>query len=210
MNEQPILQFDIAYPEHLSRGLIFIKWWLLAIPHYVVLYFLQLVFSVVTLIAFFAILFTGRYPRGLWDFGMLYVRWNARVAAYVTLMRDEYPPFGNDDYPVLFQLDYPERLSRWKIFVKWLLVIPHLVVLTLLGVAAGVVIFIAWWAILFTGRYPRGMFDFVTGVFRWSNRVVVYPYLFTDAYPPFTLDQVASPTSPANPYGSGALPPRAW
>src|SRR6476659_2807169 len=98
MDSQPMLQFDVAYPERLSRLLIFVKW-ILIIPHWVVLYFLQLAFGIVTFIAFFAILFTGKYPRGLWDFGMLYQRWSARVSIYIFLMRDEYPPFGDDDYP---------------------------------------------------------------------------------------------------------------
>ena len=132
------------------------------------------------------------------------MRWNARITAYVYLQRDEYPPFGEGDYPVLFHLDYPLRLSRWKIFVKWLLILPHLLVLSFLGLALGVVWVIAWFAILFTGRFPRGMFDFVTGISRWGFRVGVYLALLTDAYPPFTTAQVASPTStlpPGSPVG---------
>jgi hypothetical protein len=211
MGEQPILQFDVAYPERLSRLLIFVKW-LLYIPHYVVLYFLQLAMGITTFIAWFAILFTGRYPRGLWDFGMMVLRWQARVTTYVFLQRDEYPPFGDGDYPVLFHMDYPQRLSRGLIFIKWLLIIPHLIILAILGFAAGIAIFIAWWAILFTGRFPRGLFDFVTGVMRWAHRASAYMYLLTDAYPPFTMEQVASPTAQhalTNPYGQ-PYPPQRW
>ena len=184
---QPTLRFDIAYPERLSRGLIFVKW-LLAIPHAIVLNILGYVLYFTTALAFFLILILGRYPRGLWNFGVMVTRWQARYSAYVMLMRDEYPPFGDDDYPVLFHLEYPERLSRWKIFVKWLLLIPHFFVLSTLMFAVLVVWFVAWWAILFTGRYPRGMFDFTTGVMRWFWRVTVYLLLLTDAYPPFSMD----------------------
>jgi len=187
MDSQPKLQFDVAYPEQLSRWKIFLKWFL-AIPHFFVLYFVYLAFAVTNWLAFFLILILGRYPRGLWDFGMMVMRWQARVTAYLYLMRDEYPPFGDGDYPVLFQLDYPERLSRWKIFVKWLLAIPHYIVLAFLGIAVGIVLIVAWFAILITGRYPRSLFDFSVGVMRWASRVSVYVLYFTDAYPPFSLD----------------------
>jgi hypothetical protein len=164
----------------------------LIIPHLIVLYFLGIALQVVSVVAWFAILFTGKYPRGMWDFSMMVLRWQARVAAYLYLQRDEYPPFGDEDYPVRFQMDYPERLSRWKIFVKWLLIIPHLIVLTFLVFAWLVVVVIAWFAILITGRYPRGLFDFAAGVQRWGHRVNVYTWLLTDAYPPFTLGQSPS------------------
>lgn len=190
---QPLLQYDVAYPQHLSRLLIFIKW-LLAIPHLIVLSVLWLVVMVVTFVAWFAILITGKYPRGMWEFVMKTLRWNARVSAYLLLQRDEYPPFGDSDYPLLFQMDYPERLSRGLIFIKWLLVIPHLIILYILNIIAEIVVFISWFAILITGKYPRAMFDFITGELRWSNRVAVYYLLLTDAYPPFSLDHVASPT----------------
>ena len=199
----------MAYPERMSRGLIFVKWWLLIIPHFVVLYILQFALNIVTYLAFLLILILGRYPRGMWEFGVMVTRWQARVYAYVMLQRDEYPPFGDADYPVLFHLDYPERLSRWKIFVKWLLLIPHYVILMFLGIALAVVWFIAWWAILFTGRYPRGMFDFTTGVMRWTWRVTVYLLMFTDAYPPFSMDP-DNPTSNAYLPAYGTPAPSNW
>ncbi|HEY8623752.1 MAG TPA: DUF4389 domain-containing protein, partial [Casimicrobiaceae bacterium] len=117
--------------------------------------------------------------------------------AYAGLLRDEYPPFGTGNYPVLFELDYPASLSRWKIFLKWLLAIPSMVVLMLLSIGMIVVSLIAFFAILFTGRYPKGMFTFVVGVQRWGYRLTAYLFLLTDAYPPFTLAQVASPTAAA-------------
>ena len=193
---QPVLQFDVEYPEHLSRWKIFFKW-LLAIPHLVILSVFQYLIEITTFLSWFAILFTGRYPRGLWDLSVTYMRWQARVYAYAGLLRDEYPPFGTGDYPVQFQLDYPTSLSRWKIFLKWLLAIPSMVVLMLLSIGMIVVSLIAFFAILFTGRYPRGMFTFVVGVQRWGYRLTAYLFLLTDAYPPFTLAQVASPTAAA-------------
>jgi Domain of unknown function (DUF4389) len=192
MNDQPVLQYDVEYPEHLSRLLIFVKW-LLAIPHYVILFFLGIGLTITTIIAFFAILITGRYPRGLWEYAMMTLRWGARVNTYLSLQRDEYPPFGDEEYPFVFQLDYPERLSRWKIFVKWLLAIPHLVVLYILQIVASIVTVIAWFAILITGGYPRSLFDFVVGYHRWNYRVSVYLSLLTDAYPPFSFDPEPSP-----------------
>jgi hypothetical protein len=182
-----VLNFEVAYPEHLSRGLIFIKW-LLVIPHFIILYFLGIAMSVVTFIAWFAILFTGAYPRGMWDFALMVQRWQMRVSVYTYLMRDEYPPFGDEPYPLRYELAYPQHLSRWLIFIKWLMIIPHLICLMVLGFVAGLALIFAWFAILFTGQYPRGCFDFLVGVLRWSARVNLYAGLMTDVYPPFALD----------------------
>lgn len=182
-----VLQFDIEYPERLSRLLIFVKW-LLLIPQFILLYIVGFLTGIVGFIAWFAILFTGRYPRGMWDFVVMAQAWGANVLAYYLLMRDEYPPLGEGAYPVQFDLVYPPQLSRGLIFVKWLLVIPHLVVLSFLLLAAMFVHFIAWWAILITGQYPRGMFRFMVGVQRWLLRVNLYTNLLTDHYPPFSLD----------------------
>jgi hypothetical protein len=183
-------RYDVEYPERLSRWKIFVKW-LLAIPHFIIVYLLQIVAGLMTIVAFFAILFTKKWPRGMFDFMVQIQRWTENVLVYaVTLQRDEYPPFSGDEgeYPVRFEVDYDENLSRWMIFVKWLLVIPHLIVLVFLFIAAYVVVFIAFFAILFTGKFPRGMFDFVVGVFRWTIRVNAYAqWLMTDRYPPFSL-----------------------
>ena len=194
MNDEGVLIYNVPYPERLSRLLIFVKW-LLAIPHFIVLYVLNIGLAITTFIAWFAILFTGCYPRGLWDFALMVYRWSAHVTAYVGLLRDEYPPFsGNDgDYPLRFQMEYPERLSRLLIFVKWLLILPHIVVLSLLVWVAAVVWFVAWFAILITGSFPRGMFDFLVGVLRWNNRVTLYTALLTDVYPPFSLGPTPAP-----------------
>jgi hypothetical protein len=182
------LRYDVEYPESLSRLLIFVKW-LFAIPHYIILYALGIVLSLFTLLAFFVILFTRKYPRGMFDFVVNVSRWNANVGAYISLLRDEYPPFSweQGEYPVTYEVDYPEELNRWLPLIKWLLAIPHFIVLVILGIIAYIVLIIAWFVILFTGSFPRGMFDFVVGVSRWSVRVNAYIYLLRDEYPPFSL-----------------------
>jgi hypothetical protein len=180
--------FEVEYPERLSRWLIFVKW-LLAFPHLLILGVFGYLVELTTFISWFVILFTGRYPKALFDLAVMYFRWNARVTAYIALLRDEYPPFGggSPEYPVRFNVEYPEKLSRLLIFVKWLLAIPHLIILALLGLLGFVVYVIAWFAILFTGRFPRSLFDFLVGIGRWAFRVDAYIWLMRDEYPPFSL-----------------------
>jgi len=213
-----------AYPVRLegrldprvSRWLWLVKW-LLAIPHFVVLFFLWLAFAVLTFVAFFAILVVGRYPRGMFDFNVGVMRWTWRVGfySYAALGTDRYPPFTLDhvpDYPATLEVEYPERLSRGLVLVKWwLLAIPQYLIVGILvgggsyassradhwgawwvgasGGLVGLLVFFAGVALLFTTRYPRGLFDFVLGLDRWVARVVVYVALMTDRYPPFRLDQ---------------------
>ncbi len=183
------LRYDVEYPEGLSRWLIFVKW-LLVIPQYIIVGALGYAAGVVGFIAFFAILFTKRYPRGLFDFVVNVNRWNANVMAYLMFFRDEYPPFSWEpgQYAVTYEVDYPEELSRWLPLIKWLLAIPHIIVLIFLFIGAAVAWMIAWFAILFTGRFPRGLFDFIVGVHRWNYRVGAYTALLRDEYPPFSLD----------------------
>ena len=182
------LRYDVEYPEELSRWLIFVKW-LLAFPHFIILYLLGIASSVVGFIAFFAILFTKRYPQGLFDFVVNVNRWNANVMAYLMLFRDEYPPFSWEpgEYAVTYEVDYPEEMNRWLPLVKWLLAIPHVIVLLLLFIAIYFVYIIAFFAILFTKRFPRGLFDFTVGVHRWNYRVSAFTALLRDEYPPFSL-----------------------
>jgi hypothetical protein len=136
------------------------------------------------------ILFRQKYPRWWFDWNLELQRFSNRVGVYLALMDDRYP--STDDHQAV-HLEYPypdvERdLNRWLPLVKWLLALPHYIVLLFLSMAAVVAVIIAWFAILFTGTYPRGLFDFVEGVFRWSNRVTAYAFtLVTDEYPPFRL-----------------------
>jgi hypothetical protein len=136
------------------------------------------------------ILFRQRYPRWWFDFALELARFGARVSAYLALVTDRYPSTV-EEQSVHLDIDYPDverDLNRWLPLVKWFLAIPHFIVLTFLWIAAIVVVIVAWFAILFTGSYPRGLFDFVVGVGRWSLRVYAYAFLLvTDEYPPFSL-----------------------
>ncbi|MDQ3533185.1 MAG: DUF4389 domain-containing protein, partial [Actinomycetota bacterium] len=136
------------------------------------------------------ILFRQKYPRWWFDFNLQLTRFTARVSSYLALMSDRYPSTDEEQW-VHLDLDYPDvksDLNRWLPLVKWFLAIPHFIVLFFLGIAAVFAVIIAWFAILFTGRYPRGIFDFVEGVMRWGLRVQAYSMLLvTDQYPPFRL-----------------------
>ena len=184
---------------HLSRWLWLVKW-LLAIPHFIVLLFLWIAFIVLSIVAFFAILFTRRYPRSIFDFNVGVLRWTWRVSfySYNALGTDRYPPFTlgpAPDYPATLEVAYPESLSRGLVLVKWwLLAIPqYLIVAAFAGGATSgglvaLLVCIAGLALLFTRSYPRGIFDFVMGMNRWGLLVVAYAALMTDEYPPFRLD----------------------
>ena len=232
----------------LSRWQWLVKW-ILAIPHYIVLFFLHIAYVVATVIAFFAILFTGKYPRRLFDFNVGVMRWRWRVLFYAlyALGTDRYPPFSlqpNSEYPADLEVDYPEHLHRGLVLIKWwLLAIPHYLVLMAfyyggmrlvgggdvrwMGGHHGhwggghpehwgggylsvplicVLLLIAVVALLFTARYPKGLYDFVIGINRWGIRVRAYTSLMRDEYPPFRLDMgprepepSAAPEPPAAP-----------
>ena len=141
-------------------------------------------------LALMAVVFVRQYiPRWLFDFQVAVMRFANRAVAYALLLTDQFPAFEGDDYPVRFDVAYPEQLNRWKVLV-WKLIssIPHFIILFFLALATIVVVVIAWFAILFTGRFPRGLHTFVVGVMRWENRVTAYVYSLTDEYPPFSLD----------------------
>ena len=224
------VRVDAVLDPATSRWLWLVKW-LLLIPHAIVLFFLWLGFFVLSVVAFFAILVTGRDPRDLFDFHVGVLRWSWRVHyyGYGALGTDRYPPFtlaDVPDYPAHLDVPYPERLSRGLVLVKWwLLAIPHYLVLAVFigggwwlgtrgggddgwddtwsagGGLVGLLVLIAAIVLLVTGRYPRPLYDFVMGMDRWALRVAAYVALMTDRYPPFRLDQGGD-----DPGGTPAVP----
>lgn len=138
----------------------------------------------------FMLLFRQKYPRWWFDWNLAFTRFSTRVAIYLMLLRDEYPS-TDEEQAVHLDITYPnakEELNRWLPLVKWIMAIPHYIVLLFLGIGAWVAAIIAWFAILFTGRYPKSLFEFVVGVMRWQLRVAAYAFmLITDRYPPFSL-----------------------
>lgn len=179
--------FEISDPGELSRWLPFIKW-LLVIPHLFALVFVGIGALFVSIFAWFAVLFTARFPRGAFDYMVGTFRWGYRVAAYYLLMTDAYPPFSLADdpsYPVRVNVEYPERIARWRPIVQWLLVVPYLFIAGLLYWLTTIMVFFAFFTIVFTKRIPRGMFELMVPGLRWNLRGTAYHYFLTDRYPPF-------------------------
>lgn len=144
--------------------------------------------AIVAIIAWFAILFTGEYPAGLWNLAAFYLRWRVRALAYTSLLRDEYPPFGDGDYPASLVLQMPSApRDRLSVAFRLILVIPQILALWALGVAWVITTVIAWFSILLTGRYPARLYEFGVGMLRWNVRVEAYLLLLHDHYPPFSL-----------------------
>jgi hypothetical protein len=180
-------QLEIAYPQELNRWLPLVKW-LLVIPHYFVLFFLGIGAFFVAIFAWFAVLFTGRFPRGAFDYLVGVTRWANRVSAYHLFMTDPYPPFSLDDdpnYPVRVNIEYPEHIANWRPLVQWLLIFPYAICASLLFYFTAILAFIAFFTVLFTKRIPRGIFDLMVPGFRWQVRTNAYAYFMSERYPPF-------------------------
>ena len=209
-----------------GRWLWLVKW-LLVIPHVIVLVFLWLAATVLTVVAGFAIVFTGRYPRSIFDFNVGVMRWTWRVSYYAisAFGTDRYPPFSmkpDPAYPADFTVDYPEHLSRGLVLVKWwLLAIPHYLIVGIfaggwgfgwtggsrLAGGSGLIALLAVIAIVTTavkGSYPRSLFDFIMGMNRWCFRVLAYSALMRDEYPPFRFE--GGGTDPGTTPGGGGQP----
>jgi len=144
---------------------------------------------VMAIISWFAILFANGHPKGLRDFTLMYLRWRSKAVAYMALLRDEYPPFGEGDYPVSFTAgEGPATRDKLSVALRIIYLIPHAVVLFFVGIAWFITAIIGWFAILFTGAYPEGLYRFAVGYLRWSLRVEAYGLLLYDEYPPFSLE----------------------
>jgi hypothetical protein len=231
------LRMEAHLDADLSRWLWLVKW-ILAIPHFIVLSFLWIGSFLSTVVAFFAIAFTGRYPRSIFEFNVGVMRWTWRVSYYSFGANgtDRYPPFTLaevPDYPTHIEIAFPEKLSRGLVLVKWwLLAIPHYLIVgifvgggswvawnvrgddvAIYGNLLGLLVLVAMVVLAVTGAYPRGLFDLILGMNRWVLRVAAYAGLMTDEYPPFQLDMGGTePESermtPAGPGGSPPPPPR--
>ncbi len=190
------MKFDIIRQEKYSRGQLLLRTFFgvfyIALPHMVVLSILGIWSQIIVLIAFFSILITGKYPRSMYEFQVKFLRWYMRVDARLLNLLDGYPKFGlnAEDPNVILDVEYPEHLSvgdlLLKVFFGWIYVlIPHLVGLFIRLLVTEIVIVIAWFAVLFTGKYPEGMHRFVVGTLRWALRLQMYQFLLmTDKYPP--------------------------
>jgi len=183
------VQFDVGYQREYKRWMPLVKW-LLAIPHWFVLLFLLIGAGVAVIAAWFAVLFTGRYPAGLFTFLVGVIRWVMRVFAYTMLLVDPYPPFSLEDdptYPVRFNVDYPPdgKIARWRVFFAWVPVIPQLIIGSVVVWVAYILEVVAFFAILFRKQIPRGVFDLIVNAQRFSLRANAYAYWLTERYPGF-------------------------
>lgn len=188
------LTFDT--PEKIARWRPLVHW-LLAIPHFIILYVLGIVAQVLAIVAWFAGVFAGKIPDGLQKPIAMYLRYNARVSTYMVFQREEYPPFTFDgtfadpgDDPRI-RVDFVpaiEGRNRLTIFFRLIMLIPQFIVLIFVSIAAAVVMFIGFFAVIILGRWPSGLNDFLIGFLRWTTRVNAYCYLLTDEYPPFSTN----------------------
>jgi hypothetical protein len=212
------LTYEIQRQEEYNRWLPLVKW-LLVIPNIFVLAFV-LIGAILALIgAFFAVLFTGRFPRGIFDFLVGTGRWMARVGAYLCLLTDRYPPFTTAVTPedtVVYDVAYPEEgVDRWRPLVHWILIFPYHIIAGILGYLVGLVALISLFTILFTKKIPPGLFDMALNGIRWQARSNVYGAFMATRYPPFEWDPPqpgasvqASPAAPAvEPQPPAAPPP---
>jgi hypothetical protein len=191
------IEVGCEYPEHIARWRPLVHW-LLVIPQAIVAGLLAYASMVVAFIAFFAVLFTRNVPVGMHNFMVMTLRYSWRVNSYGYWMRESYPPFdfaavaGADDPaierdPARLGIGRPDELNRWLPLVKWILAIPHFFYAIVVGVLAIALLIAAWFAVLFTGRYPRGIFDLLVGIQWWSTRLSAYLFFLRDEYPAFRL-----------------------
>jgi hypothetical protein len=190
------MKYEIQHQEEYSRGELLLRsffgWIYILIPHMFILYFLAIWGAILAFISFFAILFTGVYPKGFFEYRVKLMRWSMRVSARLLNLCDGYPAFGLDaeDERITLEVPYPERISRGntllKFFFGWLYIaLPHIFILYFRRIGVYILTFIAWWSILLTGKYPASFHSFVVGTMRWGTRVGIALAYMTDDYPPF-------------------------
>ncbi len=186
------LRVSFVRQEEYNRFLPLVRW-LLVLPHLLVLIFLGIAALFAFLFAFVAVVITRKYPTGLFNFNVGVQRWGLRVGAYYLLLTDDYPPFSLDDdpaYPARLEIDYPtDGTARWRPFFAGILIYPYLLVGFFVFIAAYVSVIIAFFAILFTKKFPEGLFRMVSGGLRWQQRANAYSAFLTTKYPPWRLDQ---------------------
>jgi hypothetical protein len=195
------MKLSIKNQENYSRGELILRtlfgWIYIAIPHGFLLFFVGIWSSILSFVAFWVVLFTGRYPQSFFEFQVGYYRWTLRLRARINNLSDGYPAFGikGTDENTSLDIPYPEKLSRGLLILRvffglFYVLIPHGFILFFRTIATGFVIFIAWWIVLLNGKYPQGLHDFVTGTIRWSTRVNIYMSFITDTYPPFNGKEI--------------------
>lgn len=195
------MKLTIQHQESYSRGELLLRtffgWLYILIPHAFILMFLGLWGAILQFVAFWVILFTGRYPQSMFEYQVGLLKWSIRLSARLYNLSDGYPAFGlksTDDKTDLV-IPYPEKVNRGLVLLRLFLGIfyvylPHMFILYFRAVFVGILIFLAWWVVLFTAKYPDFMFDWVTGQLRWQMRVTLYMQYMTDTYPPFTGDEL--------------------
>lgn len=196
-NPAPEFVFEIQHQEQYSRGQLLLRsffgWLYIMIPHAFVLFFMQIAAGILQFLAWWIVLFTAQYPKSFFDFQMALQRWGARLSARLLNLSDGYPAFGlnAEDPNVTLTLAHPQQLSRLTLLLRtffgvFYVILPHGIVLFFRMILVYIYIILAWLIVLFTGKYPKGMHDFIVDTLRWSTRVGLYMLFLTDKYPPFT------------------------
>ncbi|MCU0360699.1 MAG: DUF4389 domain-containing protein [Bacteroidia bacterium] len=196
-SQTPDFVFEIQHQEQYSRGQLLLRsffgWLYIAIPHAFVLFFMQIAAGILQFLAWWIVLFTAQYPKSFFDFQMAIQRWGARVNASLFNLIDNYPAFGlnAEDPNVTLTLVYPQTLSRGILLLRTFLgifyvLIPHGFILFFRMFLVYIYMFFGWWIVLFTGKYPKGMHEFIVDTLRWSTRVGLYMLFLTDKYPSFS------------------------
>jgi hypothetical protein len=196
------MKLTITHQEKYSRGELLLRtlfgWLYIALPHGFVLMFISLWSAILQFVAFWVILFTGRYPESMFEFQVALMKWNVRLTARLYNLTDGYPAFGlkSSDDLTNIEVPYPEKVSRGLTLLRlffgiFYVFIPHYFILYFRAIFIGILMFAAWWVVLFTAEYPKGMHEWIVGQVRWQMRVSLYMMYMTDTYPPFTGDQLS-------------------